>query len=64
MGKCFCTDPNQKPWPEGGTEFEKQLKKGHVKASKNGMCACRSLILLIFRILKLLVYESLRYMRP
>jgi hypothetical protein len=39
--KCFCVDKDQKPWPLVGTEFEKQLKKGHIANSgKKGMCAC------------------------
>lgn len=44
--KCFCTDKNQKPWPEEGSNFEKQQQKaakrnkGHVKKNKSGHCSC------------------------
>jgi hypothetical protein len=39
--KCWCTDgPEQKRSPEAGTEFADQIKKGILKAGKNGLCSC------------------------
>jgi len=43
--KCWCSDPDQKPWPETGDNFEKQekraaKKKGHIKKKKDGECRC------------------------